>query len=209
MSNPDQTLAAIDDVLAGWESGPDAMVWTAAPPEAAAPAGPAPRAGREPGPAYGAAGGGVGSASGRSDGGSSPESETFGGRSRAYGGGSETFGGGSGTSAGAVPGGRAARPVAVMLTQGFAVWARSPAVRRMIAFAQSLEGQAVAEVCGRRGDERGLRPCLCLCATRHRGRAGICDGEAVGTHPHESLTTGLVEVPMCRPCLSADRPATP
>ncbi|MFC4534731.1 hypothetical protein [Sphaerisporangium dianthi] len=163
MSNPDQTLAAIDDVLAGWEAGPDAMVWTAGPPEAEDPAGPD-AAGPRPAP------------------------------------------GPPGTAAPAV---RAPRPVAVMLTTGFAVWARSPAVRRMVAYAQSLEDEAVAETCGRRGGERGLRPCLCLCGTRHGERGDICEGEAVGTHPHESLTTGLIEVPMCRPCLSADRSAPP
>jgi hypothetical protein len=39
MSNPDETLGAIDDVIADWQGSLDAMVWTADPPKTLDPSG--------------------------------------------------------------------------------------------------------------------------------------------------------------------------
>jgi hypothetical protein len=50
---------------------------------------------------------------------------------------------------------------------------------------------------------RKLGPCECLCATKHPDDVGVCDGEAVITRRVATDTDGLVDVPLCAPCATA------
>ncbi|MEU9887946.1 hypothetical protein [Sphaerisporangium sp. NPDC051011] len=96
----------------------------------------------------------------------------------------------------------AMRPVAESIAHGFSAWARSPAVQQLIAFANSPEGRALIEA-HQRGETELLRSCNCLCVGRHGDRMGICEGEAAGTRRYESPSVGVIDVAMCAPCLDA------
>lgn len=163
--DPDETLDAIDDVIA-WHGSRDAMVWTAAEPAKPLDLPRLPRVRVDPEAAH----------------------RLFEGLSVAM----RTFS-------------EAMRPIAESMARGLAEWARSPAMQQMIAFANSPEGRALIEAHERGEIEPEPDPCNCLCGPRHGDRMGICEGEAVGTRRYEAPSTGAVDVPMCAPCLSAER----
>ncbi|MDH2427020.1 hypothetical protein [Sphaerisporangium sp. TRM90804] len=191
MRDPEDTLAAIDDVIADWHGSEDAMVWTATPPKRPDPA--------TPGPARRPAEGFVERGAARS----TIETPEEPGATRRPAEGHANPGAARRPAERAVAGQaapRQARPVAAALLHGVAQWARSPAVLRMVEFANTAEGHAVIGA-----SEHGEvhQACNCLCRHRHGDRAGICEGTAVGVLPCETPTAGLVNVPMCRPCLNA------
>lgn len=50
---------------------------------------------------------------------------------------------------------------------------------------------------------REYQPCHCLCGHRHPSQTSACDMRAVTTVNYQTPALGLVEVPVCGPCMTA------
>lgn len=81
---------------------------------------------------------------------------------------------------------------------------------RMVPFIRSVaalsdDPQVQAELAARElaRSFREYQPCHCLCGHRHPSQKGVCDMSAVTTVQYRTSSLGVVEVPICGPCMTA------